>query len=59
MKKLLAILLAVVLMSSLFVGCNGGQQTADLGEFVDVDYKFNVEADKVMDSSDMPDWTGK
>ena len=58
MKKLLAIMLAVVLMASLFVGCNE-QASVSVGDFVDIDYKFNVEADKVTDSSDMPDWTGK
>lgn len=58
MKKTLSLILALVLMASLFVGCND-QASVSTGEFVDVDYKFNEEADKVMDSSDMPDWTGK
>ncbi len=57
MKKALSLLLALVLMASVFAGCND-QTSANLGEFVDVDYKFNEEADKVTDSSDMPDWTG-
>ena len=59
MKKALSILLALVIMASLFAGCNGNKASVDLGDLVDVEYKFNEEADKVADSSEMPDWTGQ
>jgi len=61
MKKILALVLAMIVMATALVGCGGGNAgtQTDLSEFGDVDYKVNVEAEKYEDSSDMPDWTGK
>jgi len=57
MKKILALVLSLVIMTSLFAGC-GDNKTLDTGNFVDVDYKANEEALKYSDSSEMPDWKG-
>ncbi len=56
MKKVLALILAMLLMSSALVGCdkNGGETTGEIS-----DVAVNELADTVEDSSDLPDWTGK
>lgn len=60
MKKVFALILVIAIMASTLVGCGGaGEKTVNLGEFKDVEFKFNEEADKYSDISDMPDWTGK
>lgn len=58
MKKVLALLLALVVMATALVGCGDNTAKTSLGNFTDVDYKVNEEAVKFEDSSDMPDWTG-
>ena len=59
MKKVLALLLALVLCVSVLVGCGEDTSTNVSADFKDVEYKFNEEAVNFEDSSDMPDWTGK
>ena len=59
MKKVLALLLALVLCISVLAGCGEDTSTNVVAEFGDVEYKFNEEAANFADSSDMPDWTGK
>ncbi|MBE7023185.1 MAG: hypothetical protein E7412_01830 [Ruminococcaceae bacterium] len=57
MKKAIAFLLALVVMSSLLVGC-GDKSTSE--NAVDAnDIPFNVMAEEYDDISDMPDYTGK
>ena len=58
MKKTLSLILALVIIASLFAGCGDKNKTLDAGNFVDVDYKANEEALKYSDSSEMPDWKG-
>ena len=57
MKKLLALLITLVLMVSALVGC--GEEEVNETVENNSDVAFNVIADTVSDSSDMPDWTGK
>ena len=59
MKKISALLLAILMTTTFLFGC--GDKTANkiTGNFTDVDYKANEEAIKFEDSSEMPDWTGK
>lgn len=56
MKKLLALLMALVLFACVFTGC-GDKTNVSEGEIVD--FAVNEEGNKVEDSSDLPDWTGK
>ena len=58
MKKVLALVLALVVMATALVGCGDNTVEKSEGNFTDVDYKVNEEAVKFEDSSDMPDWTG-
>lgn len=55
MKKILSLLLVAVLMLSLFAGC-GEKEAETYGEG---GTPANLLADKVSDSSELPDWTGK
>ncbi len=59
MKKVLALMLALVVMATALVGCKNNTAKTNVGNFTDVDYKVNEEAVKFEDSSDMPDWAGK
>lgn len=59
MKKLLALVLALIMVASVFAGCGDETANNSAGNFVDVEYKVNEEAAKFDDSSEMPDWTGK
>ncbi len=58
MKKMLSLVLAILVVATTFVGC-GKPTSSATANITDVDYKFNEEALKVSDSSDLPDWTGK
>lgn len=58
MKKVMALMLALVVMATALVGCGDDTAKTSIGNFTDVDYKVNEEAEKFEDSSDMPDWTG-
>ena len=58
MKKVLALVLALVVMATALIGCGDNTVKTSVGNFTDVDYKVNEEAAKFEDSSDMPDWTG-
>ncbi len=57
MKKTLALVLALVLALSIFVGCDKEKTGEGTGEISDV--AVNELADTVEDSSELPDWTGK
>jgi len=60
MKKIVALLLALVVISTSLTGCVGNDVASSGGDdFTDVEYKFNEEAEKYTDISDMPDWTGE
>ena len=58
MKKVLALMLALGILSAALVGCGGKSSKSSTGNFIDVDYKVNEEAEKFEDSTDMPDWKG-
>ena len=57
MKKLIALLLALVVMASLFAGCSDESPSGNTGDVNDI--AFNVTAEEYDDISDMPDYTGK
>lgn len=57
MKKSIALLLALVVMASLFAGCSDKSTSGNTGEAQDI--AFNVMAEDYDDISDMPDYTGK
>ena len=58
MKRNLALIFALVMIISAFAGCGNNTAITDTEGLVDVEYKFNEEAAKFDDSSEMPDWTG-
>lgn len=57
MKKAIAFLLALVVMSSLLVGCGDNSTSENAVDAKDI--PFNVMAEEYDDISDMPDYTGK
>ena len=57
MKRLLALILSVLMVGSVFAGCKKEETAVNIGE--DTGFAFNEAANEVDDSSDLPDWTGK
>lgn len=59
MKRILAVFLTVFVMASALIGCGEEKKITGTGNIKDVEYKFNEEASKYEDSSDMPDYAGE